>query len=188
MERSTGDRNLLNEFAADFVRALGKNKIRYIIVSGFVAIAHGRSRGTEDIDMIIEKISPEKFGRLHSGLVKAGFECLQGSKPRTLFDDYLKENTALRYVRKGQFIPEMELKLAKDALDDKQIEERIRLPLTGLTFYFSSIETNIAFKEELLKSPKDLEDAKHLRIIYAEKLDEAKIGEMKKLIREYRLK
>ncbi len=41
--------------------------------------------------------------------------------------------------------------------------------------FFSTIETNIAFKEELLKSLKDLEDARHLRIIYSEKLDKNKI-------------
>ena len=43
-------------------------------------------------------------------------------------------------------------------------------------------------EEELLKSPKDLEDSRHLRIIYSEKLDEAKISEIKGLIRKYRLK
>ena len=31
---------------------------------------------------------------------------------------------------------------------------------------------HIAFKEELLKSPKDLEDSRHLRIVYSEKINE----------------
>ena len=31
---------------------------------------------------------------------------------------------------------------------------------------------NIAFKEQLLKSDKDIEDAQHLRIIYSDALDE----------------
>ena len=38
--------------------------------------------------------------------------------------------------------------------------------------WFSSIESNIAFKEEYLKSDKDLEDAEHLRIIYKDKIDD----------------
>jgi hypothetical protein len=188
MERQVRDKNLLNRFAGDFVKVLGKSRVNYIIVSGFVAICHGRARGTEDIDIIIESIPLQQFELLHSNAVKAGFECLQGASPEMLFKDYLEENLSLRYVKKGQFVPEIELKLAKDALDEKQLKERKKLPLTGLPFFFSSIETNIAFKEELLKSPKDLEDARHLRVIYSEKLDEEKIREIKKLIREFRLR
>jgi hypothetical protein len=187
MERRIEDRNLLNSFAADFVKELEELGIKYIIVSGFVAISHGRVRGTEDIDLIIERIPEEIFAKLHEKLDKAGFECLQGSDSKDLFSDYLAEKLSLRYVRKGSFVPEMELKFAKDALDDLQLENRLKLPLTGLPFYFSSIEANIAFKEELLKSEKDLEDSRHLRVIYAGKLDEKEIKKIKQLIRKYRL-
>lgn len=188
MERSVSDKNLLNEFTKDFIKVVEKNKINYIIVSGFVAIAHGRSRGTEDIDLIIERISFEQFNKFHKDITKTDFECLQGKNPDSLFTDYLRENLSLRYVRKNSFIPEMEMKMSKDVLDEKQLNERTKLELTGLPFYFSTIETNIAFKEELLKSSKDIEDARHLRIIYAEKLNEIKINEIKRLIRKYRLK
>ncbi|MDD5616819.1 MAG: hypothetical protein PHH85_11540 [Candidatus Methanoperedens sp.] len=50
-----------------------------------------------------------------------------------------------------------------------------------------SIEMNIAFKEELLKSEKDIDDAKHLRIIYSDVLDENEINKIKKEIRRVRL-
>ena len=46
------------------------------------------------------------------------------------------------------------------------------MPFTKLDVYFSSIESNIAIKEEYLKSDKDLEDAEHLRIIYKDKIDD----------------
>lgn len=187
MERRVKDKNILNKFVSDFIKVVEKNKLKYIIVSGFVAISHGRSRGTEDIDLIIEKLSLQKFEKFHDNLVKAGFECIQGNIAKDLLFDYLLENTAIRYIRKGLFVPEMELKFAKDELDEKQLKERTKLPLTGLPFYFSSVETNIAFKEELLKSPKDIEDARHLRVLYSDKLDEAKISEIKKLIIKYRL-
>lgn len=90
-------------------------------------------------------------------------------------------------IRKGLLIPDMELKLAKDELDDYQIKTRKKLPLTGLDFYFSSIEMNIAFKEELLGSEKDMDDAKHLRIIYSDTLDENEIAKIKADIRRLRL-
>ncbi len=46
---------------------------------------------------------------------------------------------------------------------------------------------NIAFKEELLKSEKDIDDAKHLRIIYSDILDEKEITKIKAEIRRLRL-
>lgn len=45
---------------------------------------------------------------------------------------------------------------------------------------------NIAFKEEYLKSPKDLEDARHLRIVYDNLIDEEEINNIKKMIKELR--
>ena len=53
--------------------------------------------------------------------------------------------------------------------------------------WFSSIEMNIAFKEELLKSDKDKEDAKHLRMIYKDEISEEAINDIKKRIRKLRL-
>ncbi|MBN2014387.1 MAG: hypothetical protein JW778_04335 [Candidatus Altiarchaeota archaeon] len=179
-DRSVSDKTLLDEFTEDFTKILEKH-CKYIIVSGFVAIAHGRSRGTEDIDVVIERITREEFTELYHDLEKGGFECIQPGKPEKVYDEYLTENSSIRFVKKGKFIPEMELKLAKDALDEYQLKTRTKIPLTGLDVYFSSIEANIAFKEEHLKSDKDLEDAKHLRIIYSEKLDEHEIQKIKKI-------
>jgi hypothetical protein len=186
MERGTGDRNLLDEFVIDFCKIIDKH-CKYIVVSGFVAISHGRTRSTEDIDMIIEKIDFSKFKELHIDLEKNGFECLQSSNPKVLFEDYLTKCTSIRYIKKGEYIPELELKFAKDKLDEMQIETRVKLPLTGLDIYFSSVETNIAFKEELLASKKDMEDADHLRKIYKDKISEENIVKIKKMIREMRL-
>ena len=80
------------------------------------------------------------------------------------------------------------IKNLKDKLDLEQINSRQKIPFTGLNVYFSSIEGNIAFKEELLGAEKDLEDAKHLRIIYSDKINEDKIKLIKQKIRRLRLK
>ncbi|NJD76657.1 MAG: hypothetical protein FIB08_06100 [Candidatus Methanoperedens sp.] len=186
MNREVKERTILDAFAEDFVEVIEKHA-KYVIVSGFVAIAHGRSRGTEDVDMIIERIKKDAFIKMHNDLLVAGFECIQSEDSEVIYDDYLKDKTSVRYVRTGHFIPEMELKLAKDELDDYQIKTRKKLPLTGLDLYFSSIEMNVAFKEELLKSEKDMDDAKHLRIIYSDVLDENEITKIKADIRMLRL-
>jgi hypothetical protein len=187
MKREVSDKTILEQFAEDFVKIVEKH-CKYIIVSGFVAIIHGRSRGTEDIDMIIEKIPKEKFIELHNALIKAGFECMQTNNPEEIYSGYLMNSTSVRYTRKGEFLPEMEIKLAKDELDEMQINTRIKIPDINPIIYFSSIETNIAFKEEYLRSDKDIEDAKHLRIIYEDEIDEHKINEIKKQIRRLRMK
>ena len=101
--------------------------------------------------------------------------------------DYLQENLSVRFTDKEKPLPEMEVKFAKDALDEYQLRTRMKLPLTSLDVWFSDINVNIAFKEELLKSPKDLEDARHLRIVFAELVDGAKIKKVKELIRRLRL-
>ncbi|MBI5635934.1 hypothetical protein HY993_03150 [Candidatus Micrarchaeota archaeon] len=188
MDRLVDNKGVLIKFIDDFIKVVDGQKIRYALVSGIVAILHGRSRGTEDIDLIIERISRELFEKLHAGLEASGFECIQGKNPEALYEDYLLEDTSIRYVRIGEFIPEMELKLSKDPLDEQQLDERTRLPGTGTEYFFSTIETNIAFKEELLKSPKDLQDSEHLRMLYSKEVDEGKISQIKALIRKYRLK
>ena len=186
MERGIKDRTILEEFAEDFTKIVEKH-CRYIIVSGFVAIAHGRSRGTEDIDMIIEKIDEKRFEELHNDLIEHGFECMQSENPQIIYMDYLLHKTSVRYTKKGEFLPEMEIKFVKDKLDEFQIQTRIKLPLTGLDVWFSSINMNIAFKEEYLKSEKDLKDAVHLRKVYPELVNEHEINNIKKLIKELKL-
>ena len=224
MKREIDDKTILEKFAEDFCKIVEKH-VRYIICSGFVAIVHGRARGTEDIDMIIQKLEKQKFVNLHKDLIKAGFVCIQSGNPERIYE-YLDNGSSVRYVIKseGYFPPEMEIKFQKDSLDEEQLKDRIKLPLTKLDIYFSSIESNIAcqeppvtdwwhedatlrvvlehtqnstsdsnhssqtsgilmFKEEYLKSDKDLEDAKHLRIIYSSEIDENKINKIKEKIR-----
>ena len=185
MKREISDRTILDKFTEDFCDIVN-NHTKYIICSGFVAISHGRSRGTEDIDMIIEKLSLEKFEKLHQDLIKNGFECLQSENMKNIYD-YLSRGDSVRYIRKGDYLPEMEIKFAKDELDNFQLNSRVKIPFTELNVYFPKIEEAIAFKEEYLKSEKDLEDARHLRIIYEEKLDEEYIKEFKERIRKIKL-
>ena len=184
MQREVKDRNILDEFCEEFCHTVEKY-CKYIVVSGFVAISSGRTRGTEDIDIIIERIRKEKFLKLEKELKKKGFVCIQTTKPEEAYT-YLSENESLRFHKKERPLPEMEVKFVKDVLDEYQMQTRTKLVLTGLNIWFSNINVNIAFKEELLKSPKDLEDAKHLRTVYKEKVSQKKINEVKKLIREQR--
>ncbi|MBU0460266.1 MAG: hypothetical protein KJ771_05655, partial [Nanoarchaeota archaeon] len=180
MEREIEDLNILNQFCIEFCKIIEKH-CRYIVVSGFLAIASGRTRGTEDIDMIIEKIDLNIFKNIFIDLSRNGFVCMQSDKVEEIYD-YLKDNLSVRFTWKNKELPEMEVKFAKDLLDKYQLDNRVKLELTGLDIWFSNVNVNIAFKEELLKSPKDLEDARHLRIVYSELVNKAEIDHVKELI------
>ena len=187
MKRGIDDRNILEKFAQQFCDIVDKY-CKYIVVSGFVAIASGRTRATEDIDMIVEKIPFEKFKALHDDLDNAGFHCLQSTKVQDIYD-YLDNGDGVRYVRKGTFLPpEMEIHFPKDELDKLQLSQRQKLDFVDVDIWFSSIDTNIAFKEELLKSAKDMEDARHLRLIYKDQISEENINRIKSMIRRFRMK
>ncbi len=185
MERSISDINILNKFVTKFCEIVDKHT-KYIIVSGFIAIATGRVRGTEDIDMIISVVDIERFKQFHEDLIKNDFICMQSDDVNIIFE-YLEEQASVRYTYKDSPLPEMKIKFAKDKLDEVQVKERVKIPITGLDVFFGSIEYNIAFKEEYLKSDKDLEDARHLRIIFDEEINENKINTIKETIKELRL-
>ncbi|MFH0874993.1 MAG: hypothetical protein V1859_03585 [archaeon] len=179
------EKNILDEFCEEFVRVTEKHA-KYIVVSGFLAISSGRSRSTEDIDMIIERLDSRKFANLHQDLVKNGFICMQSDDSKEIFE-YLIDNLSVCYTKTDSPLPEMEVKFAKDPIDEYQLNTRMKIPLTGLDVFFSDININIAFKEHLLKSDKDLKDAEHLRKVYPESVNESEIKRVSKMIDKYRI-
>lgn len=185
MDRKIDDRNILDKFAEDFCAIIDKY-VEYMVVSGFLAISSGRTRGTEDIDMIIGEMSKEKFAEMHNDLVENNFECMQSEDSEVLFEKYLVRKDSIRYTWKGKTLPEMELHFVKDIIDEYQLKRRARMGLTKLQIYFAPIEGNIAFKEEWLKSDKDMEDARHLRIVYADIIDESEVQTIKNMIKRFR--
>jgi len=49
--------NIFNEDFRDFIAALNKNEVRYILVGGFAVILHGYSRTTGDMDIWVDRTS-----------------------------------------------------------------------------------------------------------------------------------
>jgi hypothetical protein len=86
---------------------------KYMIVAGFLAIATGRTRGTEDIDMVIGRMAKPAFVKIHDDLVNHGFVCMQSDFPETIYEDYLTKNRV--YVTLGRIgrCPKWKLSLQK---------------------------------------------------------------------------
>ena len=53
-----------------------------MIVSGFVSISTGRTRGTEDVDVLVPVMSKEKFENLFDDLQKIDFGAIKEIPPK----------------------------------------------------------------------------------------------------------
>lgn len=159
----------LDKIVIDFVKVLDSCSVKYAIVSGYVAILFGRSRSSEDIDIIMEKISKNKFDTLWKKLTKK-FECIITTDKEDAYNNYLLDKHALRFSRKGKFIPNIEVKFTKVELDNWILDNRKKVILNKKVLYISPIELQIPFKL-FLGSEKDIEDAKHLFNVFRDKID-----------------
>jgi hypothetical protein len=173
----------LDNFTLDFIKILEKNT-DYVIVSGYVAILLGRARASEDVDVIIPKIDFPKFQSLYTELKKNNFYCLNAEEVSTVYD-YLKNNLAVRFAKNDTIIPNIEMKWIKSDFDRFALENTIDVNLSKGKLRISHLELQIAFKEEVLKSPKDLEDARHLEKIAEGYLDNKLINKYREMLREF---
>lgn len=169
--------NNLDRFVLSFVDLLDK----YVIVSGYVSILLGRSRATEDIDLLIPNMVYEKFEKLWESIKKAGFECINTSKVKEAFDMW--DDHAIRFCRKGKVIPNMEFKKITNENHKYSFDNKIKVIVGKDIFLIAPLEMQIAYKL-YLGSQKDLEDAKHL---YDAFLEDLNINETSKWIEKFKV-
>ena len=161
----------LDSFVLDFIRLLEKYA-DYVIISGYVAILLGRSRATEDIDMIIPRLSKDKLKEIWEDALKSGFICVNSTKFEDAFE--LLQEHAIRFSREKRFVPNIELKMVKNDLDVYSLENRLKVMIQKDLFYISPLELQIAYKL-FLGTEKDFEDAKHLYELFKEKLNKEEL-------------
>jgi len=161
--------NALDKFVIDFTSILNKLNIKYVIVSGYVSILFGRSRTSEDIDFIVEKIDFGQFRELWKN-VYTEFECIIENNTKDAYEQYLLTGHAIRFSKKGRFVPNVEMKFPKIDLDFWVLEERREVLLNNYKLFISPLELQIPFKL-FLGSEKDIEDARHLYSIFKDKID-----------------
>ena len=164
--------NSLDNFVIEFISILNKSKVKYVIVSGYVAILFGRNRTSEDVDLILEKLDFKTFNDLFIKLNKK-FECLNVEDAKTAYSKYLLNHTAIRFCYKGNYIPNIEVKFAfneLNQLDTLSLNEKLEVNLSGNKIFISPIELQIAFKF-FLGSEKDIEDAVYIYEIFKDRID-----------------
>jgi len=158
----------LDLFVLDVVDLI-ERYTKYVIVSGYVSILFGRSRGTEDVDFIIEKLSKETFLKLCREAEERGFEFINPENCSGLYE-MLVEDMPIRMARAGEIIPNAELKFPKEWPHKEALKKRKLVLLNGRPLYISPIELQIAYKL-YLGSDKDVEDAYYLYELFREHLN-----------------
>ena len=170
----------LDEFVIRISDIINKH-CSYVIVSGFVSILFGRSRATEDIDYLIDKIGKEQFSRMFTNLIENGFYCMNSDNAEDAFE-HMNENLALRFAENNKMIPNAEIKFVKNEIDKNALDNRMKIIMPFGIVYISPIEQQIIYKRHILKSDKDLEDARHLEIVFKDHLDSNKMSEFRKMV------
>lgn len=178
------DRELseLDLFVLKFIRILEKHT-KYAIISGYVAILMGRTRTTEDIDIFIQRLSKEKFCKLYQELLEKGYWSVNVDSAEELYSMLNEDNLGIRIAEKGKVVPNIEIKFIKDKLDELSLKEKIKVITEKGELMISDIPLQVAYKKFVLKSQKDLEDARHLQELFG--IQEEKIRKYKLLLKEY---
>ncbi len=174
----------LDIFVKDFLNILKKHS-DYLVVSGFVSISTGRTRGTEDVDIIFPIMEKHKFVLLFEELQNKGFWCYQSDSAEGAYN-YIKNLDSVRFARVNEMFPNIEFIPFNEKKKAKLFEftHPQKIKIKDFEFKIPPIEFEILYKEIVLTGKKDMEDAFHLRTFFSEILKKEKFKEYEKVIRE----
>ncbi|MEF8825034.1 MAG: hypothetical protein V5A27_01630 [Halapricum sp.] len=133
--------------------------IEYSVVSGYVAVLFGRSRATEDIDVITERLDEGTADELARRLQKEGY--WGSAMPLDDLYETLGDDLPVRIAEEGHRVPTVELKFASDEYDRISLDNAISVRLGGAHLRVASLEFQIAYKLNM-GAQKDYEDALYL--------------------------
>ena len=172
----------LDVFLKDFLEVLKKHS-DYLVVSGFVSISTGRTRGTEDIDILIPILLKNSFLSLFEDLINNNFWCYQSDEGENTYD-YVKNKQSIRFARINEMFPNIELVPFDESKKAKYFEfnHPQKIKIDGFEFKIPPIEFEILYKEIVLAGKKDIEDALHLRTFFKDILDKNKFNEYMPII------
>ncbi len=172
----------LDLFVRDFLDILKKHS-DYLVVSGFVSISTGRARGTEDIDVLVQKLDKEKFNELFKDILKNNWWCYQGDTLEEVWR-YIEKGESVRFAKQEEMFPNIEFITVDKTKPAKYFElthpQKIRVK--DFEFKIPPLEFEILYKEIILAGKKDLADARHLRIFFLDILKEERFKEYKLII------
>lgn len=151
--------NDLDSLVLDVVDVLDEVGIEHSIVSGYVAVLLGRSRATEDIDVVTERFDEATADELADELSDAGY--WGAAMPLDGMYETLDDDLPVRVAEEGHRVPNVELKFAVDEYDRTSLERTVTVRLGDEELTIGSLELQIAYKLGM-GAEKDFEDALYL--------------------------
>lgn len=161
------DPNELDELAIEFTAILNDLDIQHVYVAGYIAILTGRSRATEDVDVLIERLDESRITRLVDRLTDEGM--WGPAMPLDDMYDMLANGDNIWIAPDDQVIPHIEAKFVRDESDLASLQNAITAHIADADLPIGPLEIGIAYKL-YLGSQKDFEDAVHLYTLFEETL------------------
>lgn len=170
VDRETND---LDELAIRFSTILDVD-VNHVFTSGYVAILAGRSRATEDIDVLLKPLDDETIARLASRLKDD--ELWGPAMPLDSMAEMLTGGDNIWIARDGEMVLHLEVKFVDDEYDRASLKNKItaRISSVGAELPIGPLELRIAYKL-YLGAQKDFEDAVHLYAMFEETLSTREI-------------
>jgi len=174
----------LDLFVKDFLDVL-KRHSNYLVVSGFVSISTGRTRGTEDVDILVQKPSKIDFALLLDDLFKNKFWCYQGDTIDEIWK-YIENRDNIRFAKEGETFPNVEFISVDKSRPTKYFEftHPQGIKIQDFEFKIPPIEFEILYKEIVLAGKKDVEDARHLRTFFSDIIKRERFKEYEPIIKK----
>lgn len=157
--------NELDRLAIEVSQILDNLQIDHVFVSGYVAILAGRARGTEDIDVLLERLDSATIDRLVEALDR--HDMWGPAMPLDRMHEMLDDNIWI--ARADEMVPHLEMKYVSDRFDRASLTHRIPARIGDSEVPIGPIELQIAYKL-WMGSRTDFEDAHHLYTLFEESL------------------
>lgn len=164
----------LDKDVLKFTQILDDCSVDYVIVSGYVAILTGRSRSTEDIDVILESLSKTETEKLVTELKDRGYWGM--AMPLDEMYSMLNEGNRIRIAEDGEMYPNFETWFVSNDVEREALSNPLTVTFDEGQIEISPLELQIAYKLRLAQaadslSGKDFEDALHLYLTFEERFN-----------------
>lgn len=164
----------LDKDVLEFTQVLDACDVNYVIVSGYVAILTGRSRSTEDIDVILESLSEAETEQLVTELKDREYWGM--AMPLAEMYSMVSEGSRIRIAEDGEMYPNFETWFVSNSVEREALSNPLTVTFNEGQIEISPLELQIAYKLRLAQaadslSGKDFEDALHLYLTFEERFN-----------------
>jgi hypothetical protein len=142
-----------------------------VLISGYIPILFGKKGEIEEIDILIQNISFEKFLQLWLEIENT-YECKNTNDPVDAYNAYLKNYHSVSIQKKESHFPYLKLKIIKNEIDRYVLKYRRIVRLGDRQLFISPVEMEISYNLSR-GSQKEIEDARYLYNLFDENLDKA---------------